>query len=87
MPDKHEVGGSSPLGPTRNFSEEKFHLFTLHSSLFTLHYECKGSGRQMLIENRIKKKKRTDSCITINGEIHWSREKLVIETINGFSVQ
>ena len=35
MPDKHEVGGSSPLGPTRNSSKKNFtyYLFTLHFSL------------------------------------------------------
>ena len=34
MPDKHEVGGSSPLGPTRNLLKKDFtsSLFTLHSS-------------------------------------------------------
>ena len=42
MPDKHEVGGSSPLGPT---SDEKSR-------------EGKHAQRaQMLIENRIKKER------------------------------
>ena len=38
MPDKHEVGGSSPLGPTRIFQID-FEKFT--SSLFTLHFSRK----------------------------------------------
>ena len=39
MPDKHEVGGSSPLGPTSR------------------------KAAKMLIENRIKERNETDSCM------------------------
>ena len=41
MPDKHEVGGSSPLGPTKHFVKE-------------VQLTAKA-GRQMFIENRISK--------------------------------
>ena len=43
MPDKHEVGGSSPLGPTRNLLKKDFtfSLFTLHSSLLAKKKERK----------------------------------------------
>ena len=36
MPDKHEVGGSSPLGPTKFSRRENL---PLHYSLFTIHCE------------------------------------------------
>ena len=59
MPDKHEVGGSSPLGPTR-FSKRRTKLIRFLKYLKEVEYfknlikEIKFS--KMFIENRIKKK-------------------------------
>ena len=41
MPDKHEVGGSSPLGPTRN----SYGISPITSSLFTLHSSLKERSK------------------------------------------
>ena len=48
-PDKREVGGSSPLEPTRLPKEVTSSLFTLHFSLSERNGEA-----DMFIENRIK---------------------------------
>ena len=56
MPDKHEVGGSSPLGPT-TVLPNKVIQFKISLVIF-LYKES-----NMLIENRIRIMKRTDSCI------------------------
>ena len=41
MPDKHEVGGSSPLGPTKFSRRENL---PLHSSLFTVKTDSRGDS-------------------------------------------
>ena len=51
MPDKHEVGGSSPLGPTTNCDVKKDKQFKV--SLVTFLFK----ESNMLIENRIRKKR------------------------------
>ena len=71
MPDKHEVGGSSPLGPTNMENKSKTQFYGGVAQLGE-HLPCKqgvmGSNpiistkqaklAQMFIENRIKKMKR-----------------------------
>ena len=62
MPDKHEVGGSSPLGPT-------IYAISNNSIKFLwLPFFSKKVTTKMLIENRIKKR---------NEQIVVYREKLV----------
>ena len=60
MPDKHEVGGSSPLGPTstrKDAAQTEDRVISLLLSGRVWAYQLpKGSKKQMLIENRIKKK-------------------------------
>ena len=68
MPDKHEVGGSSPLGPTKQVT-----LATLislpddevgrHKLLTVIDLATPCLNQQMFIENRINKRNETDSCI------------------------
>ena len=65
MPDKHEVGGSSPLEPT-NFSSEleklpiTYSLFTIHLILKRGDKRKRVEDKETFIENRIKSK-RTDN--------------------------
>ena len=78
MPDKHEVGGSSPLGPTKA-SHLRFNRAKMQSSFarykhikeewFVKRQSCLQDCSQLpervgdvLIENRIKKRNETDSC-------------------------
>ena len=63
MPDKHEVGGSSPLGPTNANSVKPKGRTKLVRFLKRLkRFECfknlikELSSNKMFIENRIKKK-------------------------------
>ena len=41
MPDKHEVGGSSPLGPTKFSRRENL---PFHYSLFTVRADSRGDS-------------------------------------------
>ena len=52
MPDKHEVGGSSPLGPTKNFHKRKqMKILIIHSSLFILHHSLNEDLKRRRDEN------------------------------------
>ena len=77
MPDKHEVGGSSPLGPT-NRTKVEYESFKKRKRLFSskardkflkvvrvhLGLPARKTGKkEMFIENRINKRNETDSCI------------------------
>ena len=91
MPDKHEVGGSSPLGPTKEKQCFSTHWIVkstevtcvlssneVRDKLHIVGWGACDDANEMFIENRIKKRNETDSC-------NW--EKLVIENYKGFSVQ
>ena len=68
MPDKHEVGGSSPLGPTSFFKFRKYLRYIEY-----LQNLMKVKFRKMFIENRIS--------IEIN-EKHENRKLSNVKLIN-----
>ena len=47
MPDKHEVGGSSPLGPTNFSQSEKFNRRVAMISSEGLHHKVISSVKQI----------------------------------------
>ena len=68
MPDKHEVGGSSPLGPTNaaRREEQANECISKPSVVEAWAYQCLTfmvRYRQMLIENRIKKRNETQIVV------------------------